>query len=86
MEIEKQQFRPSETATEKERLLRRYNDLQSDLIKISGQKESDWVRENAFNFQKIVESMPEVVELYSRDPEAARKKVSQAMEQKRIYH
>jgi len=85
MEIEKQQFR-AEPKNEKEWALRWRNDLQMDLAKDDNQEMSEWVKENSPNFEKALESMPKVLELYGHDPEAARKMIKEAMRQEQTYH
>lgn len=86
MEIEKPQFEVSKPEIAKKLPLKETNQIQIDLIENSGQKPADWIRQNSAAFREILESRPELLELYCQDPEAAKKLIADALWQKQPYH
>lgn len=61
------------------------NMIQADLIKRSGTDPLKWVDSNAANFREIIESKPDLAELYHQDPKAAEELIEQQLEKKTFH-
>ena len=60
------------------------NLMQADLIRRSGLDPLKWVRENAASFREIIESRPDLVELYRQDPEVAEEFIERRLNKKNL--
>jgi len=60
------------------------NLMQADLIRRFGLDPLKWVRENAASFREIIESRPDLVELYRQDPEVAEEFIERRLNKKTL--
>ncbi len=61
------------------------NLMQADLIRRSGIDPLKWVRENAVSFREIVESNPDLIGRYQKDPAAVEELIERQLK-KRVLH
>lgn len=76
---------PTEESRSQNFSFKEANLMQADLIKKSGIDPLRWADKNAAAFREIVESNPELAELYRQNPEAAEEFVERQLKKKTFH-